>query len=122
MLKSDCVELPKSQALRLRSLSFAVEAWLVYPANFSCANPTSSIPSCIEQDGDRQGVANGESSTEVPSVCTSSVFDTAAGTALLEIRVRIGDRNASSPYPRLDRNAAIVARQRRLGAEAASAG
>lgn len=80
--------------------------------NFSCANPTSSIPSSIEQDGDRQAVANGEPSTEVPFIRTSSVLDAATGSALLENRVRLGYRNASSPYPRFDCNAPIVARQR----------
>lgn len=56
----------------------------VYPDNFSCANPTSSIPSYIEQDGDRQAVANGESSAEVPFVCSSSVLGAAAGTTFVE--------------------------------------
>lgn len=92
------------------------------PGQLFLREPVQLITSSTEQNGDRKAVANGESSAEIPFILTSTGSEAPARPAILEARERIQHLNPSSPYPRLDRNAAIVTSQRRLGSEATPAG
>jgi hypothetical protein len=61
-----------------------VLTWPVAPVNFSRAIPTSSVPPGIEHHGDRQAIADGESSAEVAAICTSSSSATFSRTPIVQ--------------------------------------
>lgn len=82
----------------------------------------SSSSSSIEQDGGCQGIANGESSSEVPFICTSPSFTHSSRPAIIQDCVRIRDRDFSSPYSSIDRDTAVIAGSWRLGFETTSSG
>lgn len=92
------------------------------PGQLFLREPVQLITSSIEQNGERQAVANGESSAEIPFILTPSGSEAPARPAILEARERIQHLNTASPYSRLDRNAAIGTSQRRMGSEASPTG